>query len=69
MQTQVTCECIHACVLHVVSVHVSVIHRCCARCCPQVQLPLDALRGRDEQIATQRKVLKTLTGLEEQVGG
>ena len=34
---------------------------------PQVQLALDALRGRDEQIATQRKVLKPLTGLEEQV--
>ncbi|GAB4823550.1 hypothetical protein N2152v2_010596 [Parachlorella kessleri] len=35
----------------------------------KVQLALDALRGRDEQIATQRKVLKTLTGLEEQVQG
>lgn len=32
-------------------------------------MALDALRGRDEQIATQRKVLKTLTGLEEQVQG
>ena len=38
-----------------------------ALCGLQVQLTLDALRDRDEQMATQRKVLKPLTGLEEQV--